>query len=123
MSDASGMSTINYDDRFFRSVENSGNGEVSAQTRFAYHQEGSYLWATYSGGSVVLGQLLGEVRGDGQLSFRYHHYNSAGEYRSGQCNSTPELLPDGRIRLHERWQWTNGDLSSGTSVVEEFRDE
>ncbi len=117
------MSTINYDGRFFRSVENSGNGEVSAETRFAYHQEGSYLWATYSGGSVVLGQLLGEVRGDGQLSFRYHHYNNAGEYRSGQCNSTPELLPDGRIRLHERWQWTNGDLSSGTSVVEEFRDE
>lgn len=33
---------------------------------------------------------------------------------------TPEILPDGRIRLHERWQWTNGDGSSGTSIVEEL---
>ena len=31
-----------------------------------------------------------------------------------------ELLPDGRIRLHEKWQWTSGDLSSGESVIEEI---
>jgi hypothetical protein len=114
------MERVNYDGRFFRSVENSDNGEVGGDTRFSYHQEGDYLWATYAGGSVVLGQLLGEVAADGSLQFRYHHYNRAGEYRSGRCESTPQILPDGRIRLHERWQWTNGDRSSGTSIVEEL---
>ncbi len=33
----------------------------------------------------------------------------------------PEVLPDGRLRLREVWQWTSGDLSQGESVVEEVR--
>lgn len=41
----------------------------------------------------------------------------------GQCRSVPEVLEDKRYRLHESWQWLTGDRSSGTSVVEEFREE
>ena len=115
------MEEINYEGRLFRSVENSDNGEVGAETQFEYHQEGPYIWARYGGGEIRLGQLLGEVTPGGKLSFRYHHYNRSGEYRSGQCEATPELLPDGRLRLRERWQWTNGDESRGESVVEEAR--
>jgi hypothetical protein len=37
----------------------------------------------------------------------------------GICTSTPELMPNNKIRLHEKWQWTNGDKSSGESIVEE----
>jgi len=40
---------------------------------------------------------------------------------TGICRSTPQTLADGRIRLHEKWQWTCGDLSLGESVVEEIR--
>jgi hypothetical protein len=53
---------------------------------------------------------------------RYHPVNDAGELMTGRCRSTPELLPDGRLRLHERWQWTSGDGSEGESVVEEVRE-
>jgi hypothetical protein len=45
--------------------------------------------------------------------------NIQGELMTGICRSTPEILPDGRIRLHESWQWTSGDESRGFSVVEE----
>jgi len=38
---------------------------------------------------------------------------------TGICTSTPEILPDGKIRLHEKWRWTSGDLSEGESVIEE----
>lgn len=113
------METVNYEGRTFASVSNSTNGEVGDETRFHYHQEGSYIWATYSGGEVTLGQLLGRVEESGLLLFNYHHYNSKGVYRSGSCRATPEILPDNRIRLNEQWQWTNGDRSTGTSVVEE----
>ena len=51
---------------------------------------------------------------------RYEHINFAGEIRTGLCLSRPEILPDGRIRLHEKWQWTSGDLSSGESIIEEI---
>lgn len=40
---------------------------------------------------------------------------------TGRCLSTPEYLPDGRIQLYEKWQWTSGDQSAGESIVEEVR--
>jgi hypothetical protein len=39
---------------------------------------------------------------------------------TGVCRSTLEVLPDGRYRLHESWQWTCGDCARGESVVEEI---
>jgi len=39
---------------------------------------------------------------------------------TGKCKSRPEILENGKIRLHERWQWTCGDMSKGTSVLEEI---
>ena len=39
---------------------------------------------------------------------------------TGICKSVPEILPNGKLRLHEAWQWTCRDHSRGTSVLEEF---
>jgi hypothetical protein len=59
-------------------------------------------------------------RAHGQLDMRYHQVNRSGALQTGVCQSIPEMLPDGRVRLHETWQWTSGDASSGHSVVEEI---
>ena len=111
---------INYDGRRFRSVANSGNGEVSGDTTFNYRQNGDLVWAEYAGGGIVFGSLIAKADPDGVLDMRYQHLNSAGELMTGVCRSVPETLPDGRIRLHETWQWTSGDRSKGESIVEEF---
>ena len=115
--------TIDYDGRTFRAVANTGNGETTGETLFRYCQTGTILTATYGGGPIVTGHLLGLVAEDGSLDFRYHQINDRNEMMTGVCRSTPEVLPDGRIRLHESWQWTSGDCSSGESIVEEVRDE
>lgn len=112
--------TIDYNNRRFRSIENSATGEVGAETIFTYHQSGDIVWAEYSGGSIARGHLIATSGLDGALNMRYHHINISGELMTGECRSTPELLPDGRIRLHEEWRWTSGDLSSGESIIEEF---
>jgi hypothetical protein len=116
------MARINYDNRRFASVSNSANGEVSAATVFEYHQDGTLVWATYSGGSIVFGTLMAKVDEQDCLDMRYQHLNAASELMTGRCHSTPEVLPDGRLRLHEQWQWTSGDGSAGTSVIEEIQD-
>jgi hypothetical protein len=59
------------------------------------------------------------VRPRGGLSMRYSHLNAKGEFCCGRCESDLEVLPDGRYRLHERWQWTEPLTSSGESVIEE----
>lgn len=110
--------TINYDARTFASFRNSEAGEVGADTLFHYHQCENIVWAEYSGGEIVRGQLIA-ICTDGVLDMRYHHVNKQGSLMTGVCTSTPETLPDGRIRLHEKWQWTSGDRSSGQSVIEE----
>ncbi|MEO6131717.1 MAG: n-acetylglutamate synthase, partial [Saprospiraceae bacterium] len=97
---------INYHGRKFRGFENTANGQVSGATVFTYSQSGSILQATYSGGSILQGQMLGVVHEDNSLSFVYHHIDSDRHLRNGYCKSIPELLPDGRIRLHEKWEWT-----------------
>lgn len=114
------MSKINYDQRRFVSVCNTGNGDVGAETLFHYHQRDDLVWAEYSGGAIVFGTLIARVDEAGRLDMRYHHLNTAGELMVGQCCSTPERLSDGRLRLHEKWQWLSGDLSGGESVIEEI---
>lgn len=110
---------INYDKRKFVSVENSETGDVSAETTFHYQQKGDLVWAQYSGGAVVFGNLIAKVLADNSLDMRYQHLNSRGELMTGKCLSKPEILPDGRIRLREKWQWTCGDFAEGESIVEE----
>jgi hypothetical protein len=112
---------INYHQRTFRSVSNTDNGEVGAETIFHYRQQNNLVTATYEGGSIRYGSLIALVDEQGQLDMRYQHVNIQGELMTGRCHSVPELLPDGRLRLHETWQWTSGDLSSGQSVIEEVR--
>lgn len=115
------MNTINYDNRKFRSNENTENGEVSAETIFHYHQKDGIVWATYEGGSIQFGTLIAKVREENHLEMRYSHVNTNGELKTGKCHSSPEILPDGRLRLHENWQWTGQDQSSGQSIIEEIR--
>lgn len=116
------MSRINYDKRIFKTVSNSASGEVSSETRFYYSQKENVVWAIYEGGAIKFGNLIAKVSENGALEMRYQHINTAGELMTGVCHSTPEILPDGRIRLHEKWQWTCGDFSKGESIVEEVAD-
>ncbi|MDP4763724.1 MAG: n-acetylglutamate synthase [Salibacteraceae bacterium] len=102
---------MNYHNKSFRAIQNSDNGETSSETVFHYVQEGNILTSNYSGGKIVKGHLMGKVDENGIITMCYHQINTAGELMTGTCTSTPEVLPNGKIRLHETWQWTSGDLS------------
>ena len=117
-----GGAPVSYEGRRFRSVENSATGEVGPETVFAYRQSGDVVSATYEGGGVRSGVLIATADGGGSLDARYAHVNASGGLMTGECRTTPEVLPDGRLRLHEEWRWTSGDRSSGRSVVEEIGD-
>jgi hypothetical protein len=113
-------SQVSYDGRRFSVRVNSANGDCSAETLFHYRQSGSRVWATYEGGAVRFGSLVAVTDASGALDMRYHHVDRGDAFRTGRCYSRPEILENGRIRLHERWQWTNGDASAGETVVEEL---
>lgn len=110
---------INYNNKTFRPVSNTDNGETSSETVFHYHQTGNILTSQYSGGKIKAGHLIGLVAEDGSIDMRYHQVNEEGVIMTGKCRSIPKILPNGKIRLDETWEWTSGDLSHGKSIIEE----
>lgn len=110
---------LNYNNKTFKPVQISENGETNEDTVFRYNQEGPIVTSDYTGGRIQKGHLIGLVDDSGNIDMRYHQINTDGKLRTGRCFSTPEILPDGRIRLHETWEWTSGTRSKGRSVLEE----
>lgn len=108
-----------YEGRHFRCVSNSESGETSSDTVFHYHQVANVVWATYQGGDVACGTLIATVSDTDDLDMRYQQINRRHCFRSGNCRTRPEVLPDGRLMLHESWQWDTGEC--GTSSLLEFR--
>ena len=110
--------TGSLDGRAFRHAEMSAEGEGSEETVFEYHEHDGVVWARYKGGAVRLGFLVGTRDGD-RLDFRYSQLNESGETANGHCSTTISVLPDGRLRLNEAWEWESKP-GSGTSTEEEI---
>lgn len=111
---------MNYNNKKFRTVANSENGETTGETIFEYKQNGNILTSSYKGGNIVNGHLIGLVDKNGNIDMRYHQVNTKGELMTGICLSKPELTENKKLRLYEDWKWTSGDKSTGKSVLEEI---
>ncbi|MWC30943.1 n-acetylglutamate synthase [Paenibacillus sp. MMS18-CY102] len=110
---------MNYNGRIFRTVQNTANGEVNQETIFKYFQKENRVWADYCGGGIVVGHLIAIINEVGNLEMSYHHINENNEVMTGNCLSKPEVLANGKLKMHEEWQWTCKDRSRGCSIIEE----
>jgi hypothetical protein len=110
---------INYNNKTFIPISNSENGETSNETIFYYKQVGDIVTSEYSGGQIIKGHLIGLVDEKGNIDMRYHQINKEGQLLTGKCISKPEILENGKIRLHENWEWTSGNETKGKSIIEE----
>jgi hypothetical protein len=109
---------VDYDGRRFRSIDAQPGGTAAEKPVGHYHQAGDLVWAEFSGAAVRAGRLVGSCRPDGVIDAAYCMLTTGGETVAGACESTPTLLPDGRVRLTERWRRLDG--SSGVSHIEEI---
>lgn len=112
--------SFNVNGKKFKALSNSTNGEVSSETIFEYQQHGDIISAEYYGGEILKGFLVGKYINPNQIEFTYQHINKNGEIRTGECFSKIIHLPNGKLRLEEKWCWTNGDISEGNSALEEI---
>ncbi len=110
---------INYHHKKFRPITNSENGEVDHDTVFIYQQKGNIISCHYTGNQIIEGHLIGLVNEQGIINMCYHQINKKGELMTGICTSTPKY-ENGKLYLHEEWQWTSGNFSQGNSILEEI---
>ena len=106
------------DGRVF-AVADSGCGAATTETKFVYAEAGDLITATYEGGTIRKGFLVGARSGD-SLDFRYAQLHFDGSTATGHCVTRLEELEDGRIRLNEKWAW-DSQHGSGNSIAEELR--
>lgn len=99
-------------------VVDSGGGVATTKTIFRYAEEDGVVTATYEGGTVRRGFLVGTRSGD-SLDFRYVQLHADGSTATGHCATTLEVLADGRVRLNETWEWESRP-GRGRSVAEEL---
>ncbi len=113
------MFTLN--NKIFKPLSNSKNGEVDSGVLFYYFQKDDTIWADYSGGEILKGHLLGKFLDDETISFVYHHINNKNQIKNGKCVSKITLDKNGLLRLSERWQWLCDDMSEGKSELIEVK--
>lgn len=109
---------MNLNEKKFKSIQSSDNGEVNGETIFHYRQRDNIVWATYEGGNILFGTLSGKIL-DNKLMFLYQHQNNDGEFKTGKCRSIAKVI-NNKIHLIEKWEWTCDDHSKGQSELVEI---
>ena len=80
--------SINLDGLKMNVISTAENGVVNSDTIFEFHQVGDDVWASYSGGQVFRGFLVGRVLND-KFEFQYCQSQTDGVLDGG--HSTCEL--------------------------------
>ncbi len=95
---------INYNNKIFKTVSNTANGDTDENTIFFYKQVENFVTADYKGGTIKSGSLTATVDKKGCLQMQYRHTKYKNELLTGVFVSHPKILEDGRIRIFEHWQ-------------------
>ena len=98
-------------------VSTAEKGEVNADTLFNFTQNGLIISASYAGGKVQLGYLVGTLS-DEELNFRYAQVDNSGRLDSGHSTCEVGQTVGGKIQLIEHFKWDSRE-GSGTNVYEE----
>jgi hypothetical protein len=109
--------SIALDRVIMRVASRSSVGEVNSETQLRFEQKGSLVSATYAGGTIRLGYLIGTLRGK-ELSCRYVQINWSGRIDGGSSHCEFAILGDGRLTMREHFCWHTRN-GSGVNVFEE----
>lgn len=101
-------------------VKTDANGVVNNETIFQFRQSGNVVTASYRGGGIVEGRLVGHANAE-QFAFRYAQIDSDGNLDGGASEGVLSRLGDGRLRMVERFSW-GSRAGGGENIFEEIVD-
>ena len=98
---------INLHEKRMHVKETAENGVVNEETIFEFYQKEDRVLATYRGGKVSRGVLVGILSED-RFSFNYGQQHLDGNIAGGHSICDIEIQSDGKYRLIEHFQWERG---------------
>lgn len=99
-------------------IETAENGIVNELTIFTFSQTENFISATYSGGQILQGYLVGTFN-QNKLSFSYCQLQTNGKMDNGQ-SECDILIENGKIRLIEHFTWASRKGETGTNIFQEL---
>ena len=108
------MKNINFNNKKFVLVENSENGEVNLDTIFEYKQDGNMVTATYKGGTVKYGKIIGHLKED-KIEMLYQCLTTNNQLKAGKAIAKISLTTSNKIKLILDWEWLTDDHGFGKS--------
>jgi hypothetical protein len=113
------MTQLNLHGRRFAMISSTASRvDPDGPTRFAYEEDDGLIWGSYEGDTVVRGRFVG-TRDHDRIELSYAHVTTGDEPVTGRSASRIEPLPDGRLRLVERFRF-DGDDTEQVSICEEL---
>lgn len=116
--DTSVEHALNLDARRMHAVQTAANGVINRDTIFRFTQERDAVWASYAGGRIVRGFLVGMVQGD-QLTFHYCQLETGGTLNSGHSRCALQRTADGLMQIIEHFEWASG-AGTGMNIIQEI---
>ena len=109
---------MNLDNIKMNVIETSGNGVVNELTIFSFSQINNVVSATYSGGQIVKGFLVGVID-ENKLHFSYCQLQEDGKMDNGasECDISIE---NGKIKLIEHFKWASRNNETGINVFQQL---
>lgn len=99
----------------FRAVGNSKNGSMNTETVMRFTLDEDVIVGSYSGGTIVIGHVLGRRLAESELEMLYQGATNTGQVQAGKAHAHFRPNSDGQMSMYLEWQWLTGDLSTGQS--------
>lgn len=90
-------------------------GLSTTDTVFHYFLTENTITGSYSGGSIVDGQIIGKVLNENTIQLLFQCLTTDDELLSGQSVGTIDQNHDNLLTISFDWSWLNGDKSGGVS--------
>ena len=109
---------MNLDNVKMNVIETAGNGIVNELTIFTFSQKDNFISATYSGGQILKGYLVG-ILNQNKLSFSYCQLQTNGKMDNGQ-SECDILIENEKIKLIEHFSWGSKNGEMGINIFQEL---
>lgn len=113
------MKPYNLHHKTFVVIEND-KGLSSSETKFHYAQFEDLITATYKGGKIREGKIVGRQTAPDEIELLFQCVTETNELKAGQSKGKITEDSNGKLQLSFEWNWLNGDRSGGMSYYTEI---
>jgi len=100
-------------------IQTAPNGVVNDLTIFTFSQTDNFISASYAGGQIFKGYLVGTLHKD-KLLFSYCQLQMDGKIDNGQSECDVMMGENGKIKLIEHFKFASRNDDRGMNVFQEL---